>query len=206
VALILSPPFTRLSAVPTTREKSSRQKLKNSAKSKGFFLFSVVSGTLESVEGQVKTRARGSQVKTQDVVEDRQSGPWNGGTAIAVGVTERGQNVKIAKTAKTARTARKLEAAKAGEPLSPALKVEQKSVFEVKDARLAIGRFSRPLLPAEARNFRRAWELDPMPGFGEFELGKERISFVTPPENVPIAWKSIDRLLAFATESVRKAS
>ena len=45
-----------------------------------------------------------------------------------------------------------------------------------------------------------------MPGFHEFELGRERISFVAPPENVPIAWKSIDRLLASVTEPVKKAS
>lgn len=45
-----------------------------------------------------------------------------------------------------------------------------------------------------------------MPGFAEFELGRERISFVVPPENVPIAWKSIDRLLATVTEDVQKAS
>jgi len=89
---------------------------------------------------------------------------------------------------------------------SAGLKIKEKAVFDVNDSRLAIGKFSRPLLPAEVKKFRRAWELDPMPGFGEFELGKERISFVTPPENVPIAWKSIDRLLAFATEDVRKAS
>jgi hypothetical protein len=85
-------------------------------------------------------------------------------------------------------------------------KIRDKSVFEVDHSRLAIGVFSRPLLDVEARNFRRAWESDPMPGFEEFELGRERISFVAPPENVPIAWKSIDRLLAFATENVKKAS
>lgn len=89
---------------------------------------------------------------------------------------------------------------------SAALKIQEKSVFEVNESRLAIGRFSRPLLPLEAKKFRHAWEHDPLPGFGEFELGKERISFVAPPENVPIAWQSIDRLLAFATENVRKAS
>ncbi|MCA1581107.1 MAG: hypothetical protein LC796_06865 [Acidobacteria bacterium] len=90
-------------------------------------------------------------------------------------------------------------------PRNP-LKIREKSVFEVDDSRLAIGVFTRPLLDREARRFRRAWEQDPMPGFLEFELGRERISFVAPPENVPIAWKSIDRLLATATEDVRKAS
>ena len=45
-----------------------------------------------------------------------------------------------------------------------------------------------------------------MPGFDEFQIDKERISFVAPPENVPVAWRSIDRLLASATENVKKAS
>ena len=85
-------------------------------------------------------------------------------------------------------------------------KIREKSVFEVNDSRLGIGTFSRPLLDHEARNFRTAWESDPMPGFDDFELQRERISFVAPPENVPIAWKSIDRLLASVTESVKKAS
>jgi hypothetical protein len=79
------------------------------------------------------------------------------------------------------------------------IRVKEKSVFGVDDSRLAIGVFSRPLLEVEAKQFRQDWERDPMPGFGEFELGRERISFVAPPENVPIAWKSIDRLLATAT-------
>jgi hypothetical protein len=89
---------------------------------------------------------------------------------------------------------------------SAEIRVKEKSVFEVDDSRLAIGVFSRPMLEAEARQFRKAWEQDPMPGFGEFELGRERISFVTPPENVPIAWKAIDRFLVTATQGVRKAS
>lgn len=88
---------------------------------------------------------------------------------------------------------------------SPA-KVHAKSVFEVDNSRLGIGLFDRPLLDAERRNFQKAWEMDPMPGFEEFQIDKERISFVTPAENVPVAWKSIDRLLAFATENVKKAS
>jgi hypothetical protein len=88
---------------------------------------------------------------------------------------------------------------------SPA-KVHTKSVFEVDNSRLGIGLFDRPLLDAERRNFQKAWEMDPMPGFEEFQIDKERISFVAPAENVPVAWKSIDRLLAFATENVKKAS
>ncbi len=72
-------------------------------------------------------------------------------------------------------------------PVPSPLKIREKSVFEVDDSRLAIGVFTRPLLDREVRNFRRAWEHDPLPGFHEFELGRERISFVAPPENVSIA-------------------
>jgi hypothetical protein len=86
------------------------------------------------------------------------------------------------------------------------VRIEAKSVFEVNNSRLAIGVFNRPLLDAECRKFRKAWEMEPMPGFEEYELDRGRISFVAPPENVPVAWKSIDRMLAFATEDVKKAS
>ena len=85
-------------------------------------------------------------------------------------------------------------------------RIESKSVFEVNNSRLGIGVFNRPLLDRECRKFRKAWEMEPLPGFEEYELGRERISFVAPTENVPVAWKSIDRLLAFATEDVKKAS
>jgi hypothetical protein len=86
------------------------------------------------------------------------------------------------------------------------VRIEAKSVFEVNSSRLGIGVFNRPLLDAECRKFRKAWEMEPLPGFQEYELDRGRISFVAPPENVPVAWKSIDRLLAFATEDVKKAS
>ncbi len=85
-------------------------------------------------------------------------------------------------------------------------RIEAKSVFEVNNSRLAIGVFNRPLLDAECRKFRKAWEMEPLPGFEEYELDRGRISFVAPEENVPVAWKSIDRMLAFATEDVKKAS
>lgn len=88
---------------------------------------------------------------------------------------------------------------------SPA-RVEAKSVFEVDNSRLGIGMFSRPLLDVECRKFRKAWEMEPLPGFEEYELDRGRISFVAPAENIPVAWKSIDRMLAFATEDVKKAS
>ena len=116
-------------------------------------------------------------------MEPSENGPWNSGTALAV------------------RTVVSKRFADLGQ-----IRVREKSVFEFDDSRLAIGVFSRPLLDVEAKTFRQAWERDPMPGFDEFELGKERISFVAPPENVPIAWKSIDRLLATASRGVRKAS
>jgi hypothetical protein len=85
-------------------------------------------------------------------------------------------------------------------------RIETKSVFDVHTSRLGIGIFSRPLLDVECRKFRRAWEMEPLPGFEEFELDRERISFVAPAENVPVAWKSIDRMLALATEEAKKAS
>jgi hypothetical protein len=86
------------------------------------------------------------------------------------------------------------------------VRIDSKSVFEVQKSRLGIGVFSRPLLDSEARKFRQAWEKDPMPGFEQFELDRKRISFVAPPENVPVAWSAIDRLLAEATGKVKKAS
>ena len=86
------------------------------------------------------------------------------------------------------------------------VRIDTKSVFEVDSSRLAIGVFNRPLLDHERRNFQKAWEIDPMPGFEEFQIDKARISFMAPPEKVPVAWESIDRLLATATENVKKAS
>lgn len=85
-------------------------------------------------------------------------------------------------------------------------KVSSKSVFEVDNSRLGIGAFSRPLLDHEARSFKRAWEMEALPGFEDFQLDAKRVSFVSKPEGVANAWKAIDRLLAFATEPVRKAS
>ncbi len=86
------------------------------------------------------------------------------------------------------------------------VKLTAKSVFEVNHSRLGIGVFSRPLLDAECRNFRKAWEMEAMPGFEDFQLDKSRVSFVASPERVPDAWNRIDTLLASATENVKKAS
>ena len=86
------------------------------------------------------------------------------------------------------------------------VKVAARSVFEVDSSRLAIGTFSRPLLDDEARRFRRTWESEALPGFEDFQVDAKRVSFVTRPESVTGAWREIDRVLAQATENVRKAS
>jgi len=75
------------------------------------------------------------------------------------------------------------------------VKIDSKSVFEVNDSRLAIGVFNRPLLDAEARSFRRAWEMQAIPGLEDFQIDKKRVSFVGKPEAVPVAWEAVDRLL-----------
>ena len=85
-------------------------------------------------------------------------------------------------------------------------KLAAKSVFEVDRSRLGIGVFNRPLLDAECRSFRKAWEMEAMPGFEDFQVDRERVSFVASPERVPAAWSRIDSLLAEATERVKKAS
>jgi len=92
-----------------------------------------------------------------------------------------------------------------GQPKKPA-RISAKSVFEVDHSRLGIGVFSRPLLDAECRNFRRAWEMEAMPGFEDFQVDKDRVSFVATPEKVPEAWSRIDTLLASATQNGKKAS
>jgi len=85
-------------------------------------------------------------------------------------------------------------------------KISAKSVFEVDHSRLGIGIFNRPLLDAECRSFRKAWEMEAMPGFEDFQVDRQRVSFVASPEKVPEAWNRIDNLLASATERVKKAS
>ena len=86
------------------------------------------------------------------------------------------------------------------------VRLTAKSVFEVNHSRLGIGVFSRPLLDAECRNFRKAWEMQAMPGFEDFQVDRQRVSFVASPESVPEAWNRIDSLLASTTENVKKAS
>ena len=86
------------------------------------------------------------------------------------------------------------------------MKLTAKSVFEVDHSRLGIGVFSRPLLDAECRNFRKAWEMEAMPGFEDFQVDRQRVSFVASPESVSGAWDRIDSLLASATQNVKKAS
>ena len=86
------------------------------------------------------------------------------------------------------------------------VRVTARSVFEVDHSRLAIGTFSRPLLDDEARRFKKAWESAALPGFEDFQVDAQRVSFMTPPASVPDAWEQIDRALARATEDARKAS
>ena len=92
-----------------------------------------------------------------------------------------------------------------GEARKPA-RVAAKSVFEVDRSRLGIGVFSRPLLDTECRRFLKSFEAAPMPGFEDFEVDRERVSFVAKADTLPEAWNRIDYLLAAATESVKKAS
>ena len=110
-------------------------------------------------------------------------GPWNGGTVIAVQMSVR-----------------------SFEERPRSVRLESKSVFEVNDSRLGIGTFSRPLLDAEARSFRKAWEMEAMPGFEDFQVEAKRVSFIARPEAVTPAWEAIDRLLAGASKQVKKAS
>ncbi len=91
-----------------------------------------------------------------------------------------------------------------GESKKP-VRLTAKSVFEVDHSRLGIGVFSRPLMDNECRRFRKAWEIEPMPGFEDFQVDRERVSFVASPDAVPQAWDRIDSLLASATE-IKKAS
>ena len=92
-----------------------------------------------------------------------------------------------------------------GDPRRTA-KISARSVFEVDRSRLGIGVFNRPLLDAECRSFRKAWEMEAMPGFQDFQVDKQRVSFLASPEQMPEAWSRIDSLLAAATERVKKAS
>jgi len=86
------------------------------------------------------------------------------------------------------------------------VRISSKTVFEVKDSRLGIGVFSRPLLEPEARRLRHAWEMEALPGFEDFLVDAKRVSFVAAPERVPEAWDAIDRALAKVSERVKKAS
>jgi alkyl hydroperoxide reductase subunit AhpC len=87
------------------------------------------------------------------------------------------------------------------------VRVSVRSVFDVDHSRLGIGVFSRPLLDDEARKFRKAWEMEAMPGLEEVQVEAKRVSFVADPDRVTQAWSSIDRALARATEDAwRKAS
>ena len=86
------------------------------------------------------------------------------------------------------------------------LKISEKSVFDVDHSRLGIGVFSRPLLDDECRKFRKAWEMEALPGLEDFQVDKDRVSFVAPPEKVPATWEMIDTMLAGTATEVKKAS
>ena len=86
------------------------------------------------------------------------------------------------------------------------LRLDSKSVFEVNDCRLGIGVFNRPLLDQEARRFRSAWEMEAMPGFEDFQVDRNRVSFVARTEQVAGAWEAIERILEKSSEMVKKAS
>jgi hypothetical protein len=82
-----------------------------------------------------------------------------------------------------------------------------RSVFDVGPggSRLAIGRFSRPLLEEECRSLKRAWEKSRLPEVVDFEVSAKQVSFLSPTPQVADTWTSIDRLLA-ATSSLAEAS
>jgi hypothetical protein len=87
------------------------------------------------------------------------------------------------------------------------VRVSVRSVFDVDHSRLGIGVFSRPLLDDEARKFRKAWEMEAIPGLEEVQVEAKRVSFVADADQVTSAWSSIDRALARATaDTLRKAS
>lgn len=123
------------------------------------------------------------QEKTPHVGVRPQKAPRNSGTGVAV--AEVVADVKQSKRP---------------------VRLTAKSVFEVDHSRLGIGVFSRPLLDAECKSFRRAWEMEAMPGFEDFQVDQKRVSFLARPDAVPEAWSRIDNLLASATEGVKKAS
>ena len=126
---------------------------------------------------------KGCQVKTPHLGVSVKKSPRNSGTGVAVHDSVR--DVKQSKTP---------------------VRLTAKSVFEVDHSRLGIGVFSRPLLDAECRRFRKAWEMEALPGFEDFQVDPKRVSFLAAPDAVPEAWTRIDSLLASATESVKKAS
>jgi hypothetical protein len=134
-----------------------------------------------------------SQVKIPDVVVGRPGGSWNSGTALAVSIAvatkvSSGYRSAIDATNRVAR-------------------VVFRSVFDVGPggSRLAIGRFSRPLLEEECRYLKKAWEKARLPEVVDFEVSSKQVSFLSPTPQVADTWNSIDRLLA-ATSSLAEAS
>ena len=104
-------------------------------------------------------------------------------------------------SSKAARMTTRMGTKSAGNPA----RISTKSVFEVDSSRLGIGVFSRPLLDDEVRRFRAAWEKRAPAGLQDYELDRERISFVSRPEAFPAAWDRIDAVLARATAKKKVA-
>ena len=135
-----------------------------------------------------------SQAKIPDVVVPGAGGSWNSGTALAV-----------SRVVASKRAGGHPSVMKTLEKAVRAARVSFRSVFEVGEARLAIGHFSRPLGDEECRSLKTAWERAKLPEVVDFEISPKQVSFLTPPPRVAATWHSIDRLLA-ATASLAKAS
>ena len=78
-------------------------------------------------------------------------------------------------------------------------RVSFRSVFPVDGVRLGIAHFNRPLIDAECRKLRHAWERSKLPRVEDFEVTSKQVSFVTPPVDVDKTFEEIDSLLANAS-------
>ena len=149
-----------------------------------------------------------SQVKIPDVVVRGPGGSWNSGTAFAVsagvGKTVFGRPNRDSRAVATQISGGHRNAM---DGTNPVARVAFRSVFDVGPggSRLAIGRFSRPLLEEEGRSLKKAWEKASLPDVVDFEISPKQVSFLATTPQVADTWNSIDRLLA-ATASLAKAS
>ena len=97
-------------------------------------------------------------------------GAWNGGTPLAV-------SLGVRRIMKSGHPAKMSENAANG----VIARVSFRSVFPVDGARLGIAHFNRPLIDAECRKLRNAWERSKLPRVEDFEVTSKQVSFVTPP-------------------------